>query len=116
MPCPARRRMVKLLGTGAIFSVLTGITSFSLISANSAKKRNSSLPGGIACIRVVDSLSAYVAQTIEENDLRNEITLHLMKCEDCSECYEKLCKSAFKDGRCCRQSKSTIKSCPKSGR
>ena len=110
-PTLARRRMIKLLGTGAVFSVITGVTSYSMISSNSSKKRNSSLPGGIGCVQVIDNLVAYVGGTIEECSLKNEITLHLMKCSKCFRRYQALCASSQHGSKkgCRGRSKLSIK-------
>ena len=110
-PSISRRNLFGIIGIGAVVGAVGGGAALGVIfSSGMPGNSNGTLPAGIACIQVHDNLAAYVAGKIKDSELKEQITYHLMKCENCREDYDGLCCTS-KAGCGQRPAKATLRPC-----
>ena len=87
----SRRRLLQIIGAGTAVGVVSGGTVLSLMFGDEKQQPLQELPGGIACITVHDHLIGFVADTLDDPELRTKISKHLINCDSCRIGYEKIC-------------------------
>lgn len=86
-----RRRLFQIVGTGVALGVVGGGTVLGIAMSDNKQAETPGLPPGIACITVHDHLATFVAGQLNDVQLENRISAHLLKCRGCRDSYEELC-------------------------
>jgi hypothetical protein len=86
-----RRKFLKFIGMASLMVLLSGFVAWGVTTSLRSEKI---VPPELACIEVHQNLIAYVRGRIKDDQLKSQITSHLLKCDGCNEALEEVCCSA----------------------